>query len=102
MLPVRTALLGSCQRFANRGGPLPARGPGRRARWSVQRVLTVRGNEFKAEFAATCVKLQVIGSRPHAGHDLAWLTDRTVVVGTGDSECVKHIVENTASFVSIR
>jgi hypothetical protein len=63
---------------------------------------TVRGNEFKAEFAATCVKLQVIGSGPHAGHDLAWLTDRTVVVGTGDSECVKHIVENTASFVSIR
>jgi hypothetical protein len=64
--------------------------------------LTGRGNEFKAEFAATCVKLQAIRSRPHAGHDLPWLTDRTVVVGTGDSECVKHIVENTASFVSIR
>ena len=40
----------------------------RRAGWSVQRVLTERGNEFKAEFAATCAELGIRQTRIQTRH----------------------------------
>jgi transposase InsO family protein len=42
----------------------------RRAGWRVQRVLTDRGNEFKAEFAATCAALGIRQTRIKPRH--AW------------------------------
>jgi transposase InsO family protein len=42
----------------------------RRAGWRVQRVLTDRGNEFKAEFAATCEELDIRQTRIKTRH--AW------------------------------
>ena len=42
----------------------------RRAGWTLQRVLTDRGNEFKAEFAATCAALGIRQTRIKTRH--AW------------------------------
>ena len=42
----------------------------RRAGWSVARVLTDRGNEFKADFAATCAALGIRQTRIKTRH--AW------------------------------
>jgi transposase InsO family protein len=42
----------------------------RRAGWPLQRVLTERGNEFKAEFAATCAALGIRQTRIKTRH--AW------------------------------
>jgi transposase InsO family protein len=42
----------------------------RRAGWTLQRVLTDRGNEFKAAFAATCAALRIRQTRIQTRH--AW------------------------------